>query len=126
MFIFFALKINFEEDITKALPKSREVDVYNNFFNKIKISEKIIVYLSSSALNPDALIETADTLNAKLERELFPQYVKEINYKFSQDTYLELYDFVVQNLPLFLTKDDYKAIDTLIQKQNTDKTMQSN
>lgn len=126
MFIFFALKINFEEDISKALPKNREVDVYNNFFNKIKVSEKIIFYLSSPDVNTEVLIETADAVTAKLEHELYPEYVKEINYKFSQDTYLELYDFVIQNLPLFLTKRDYQAIDTLIQKQNTDRTMQSN
>ncbi|MGI6341481.1 MAG: 1-acyl-sn-glycerol-3-phosphate acyltransferase [Bacteroidales bacterium] len=126
--LFFALRLNFSEDISEFLPSS---DKQTDFLIKQQgLENKSIVMLSpkdTSSVDIDLLCEAAEvfvqyldsvdaTLNAK----------DDIMYKIDTDKMMEVSDFIVEHLPYYLTTEDYAAIDSAIKPENIEKNLESN
>ena len=110
--LFLASKISLEEDITSLIPEGEQQDVLKKVLDQTEFSDKIIVTISSnsSETTPQDLTiyaqELIDTLNTGL-----PEYIKNIQGKVPEEGIMEIYDFVYNNLPLFLNEKDYKEIE---------------
>ena len=115
--IFFASKIELEEDLTKFIPKDKKLEKLNILKNS-KILEKLVINISLSDTtansNPDKLIQFANEFSSIIKSSSSNKYIKDITLKVSQDTMLEVYNSFYNNIPIFLNDDDYKKIDTLI------------
>ncbi|CAM4128145.1 MMPL family transporter [Gillisia hiemivivida] len=113
---FLASKINLEEDITSLIPEGAQQDVLKRVLDQTEFSDKIIVTISSTSgkSSPEELTKYAqrfiDTINSDL-----PEYVKNIQGKVPEEGILEIYDFVYNNLPLFLNNSDYEAINNRLE-----------
>jgi len=116
MCLFFASKINFEEDINQIIPKSEKSDLTAKVLKQLNFSDKIIVIIEKKSKDDNfQLSETADQFLEKTKP--LEKYIGTIQGKVNDNEISETFDFVNQNLPLFLDENDYKEIE---RKLNTD------
>ncbi|MCC3215743.1 MMPL family transporter [Chryseobacterium sp. X308] len=123
--IFFASKINFEEDINQIIPKNEKSDLTAKVLKQLNFSDKIIVIIENrSGEDSFQLSETADTFLKKIEP--LQKYIGSVQGKVNDNEISETFDFVHQNLPLFLNENDYKEIDHKLQKDSIAKQVENN
>ncbi|MGN7866585.1 MMPL family transporter [Chryseobacterium sp. 22458] len=123
--LFFASKINFEEDINQIIPKNEKSDLTAKVLKQLNFSDKIIVIIENKS-NEDSfqLSETADTFLQKTEP--LQKYISSVQGKVNDNEISETFDFVNQNLPLFLNAEDYKEIDRKISKDSIARQVENN
>ncbi|SIT17797.1 hypothetical protein SAMN05421786_107216 [Chryseobacterium ureilyticum] len=123
--LFFASKINFEEDINQIIPKSEKSDLTAKVLKQLNFSDKIIVIIENKS-NEDSfqLSETADTFLQKIAP--LQKYIGSVQGKVNDNEISETFDFVSQNLPLFLNENDYKEIERKLQKDSIAQQVESN
>lgn len=122
---FFASKINFEEDINQIIPKNEKSDLTAKVLKQLNFSDKIIVIIENKSKEDNfQLSETADTFLQKVER--LKKYIGSVQGKVNDSEISETFDFVNQNLPLFLDENDYKEIERKLQKDSISKQVENN
>ncbi|MEN4759275.1 MMPL family transporter [Chryseobacterium sp. C39-AII1] len=122
---FFASKINFEEDINQIIPKNEKSDLTAKVLKQLNFSDKIIVIIENKSKEESfQLSETADTFLTKIEP--LQKYIGSVQGKVNDNEISETFDFVNQNLPLFLNETDYKEIERKLQKDSIAKQVENN
>lgn len=110
-----ASKLQFQEDITELLPSNERSETLKKVLGQIEFSDKITLHISSK--KP----EQADLLAAYAEFfldsvEVYQEkYIAQIQGKIGTESLLGTYNFVSENLPLFLDGEDYKTIQERLQ-----------
>lgn len=126
---YLASRLHLEEDIAKALPGDAKTARFSEALQHSKFLEKIIVIISqtdtTAAPDPERLIETCETFVALADSALNP-YIASIQYKADDDAALQLLDFQLEYLPVFLDTADYAAIDRLIAPEQVRQTLEDN
>ncbi|MGH1520352.1 MMPL family transporter [Chryseobacterium sp. JK1] len=123
--IFFASKINFEEDINQIIPKNEKSDLTAKVLKQLNFSDKIIVIIENKSHEDNfQLSETADTFLQKIEP--LKKYIGSVQGKVNDNEISETFDFVSQNLPLFLNQNDYREIERKLQRDSIAKQVESN
>ena len=122
---FFASKINFEEDINQIIPKNEKSDLTAKVLKQLNFSDKIIVIIEKKSKDENfQLSETADVFLKKIEP--IQKYISSIQGKVNDNEISETFDFVNQNLPLFLDENDYTEIERKLNKDSIAKQIESN
>lgn len=122
---FFASKINFEEDINQIIPKNEKSDLTAKVLKQLNFSDKVIVIIENQSKEENfQLSETADNFLTKIEP--LKKYIGSVQGKINDNEISETFDFVNQNLPLFLNENDYKEIERKLQKDSIAKQVESN
>ncbi|PJJ64857.1 MMPL family transporter [Chryseobacterium geocarposphaerae] len=123
--VFFASKINFEEDINQIIPKNEKSDLTAKVLQQLNFSDKIIVIIENKSKEDQfQLSETADSFLTKIEP--LQKYIGSVQGKVNDNEISETFDFVNQNLPLFLNENDYKEIERKLQKDSIAKQVENN
>ncbi|SHF94999.1 hypothetical protein SAMN05444483_103353 [Salegentibacter echinorum] len=120
---YFASKINLEEDITKLVPSGEKQQVLQQVLDHTDFSDKLIIAVSSESKNPDELTAYADKLTDSLNEKL-PEYIDKIQGRVPEAGILEVYDFVYENLPLFLNSKDYCEISNRLENDSIKKRVE--
>ena len=113
---FFGLRVKFEEDISKIIPKDKKIEKLNEIFQNSKFIDRLVIMVSlkdTTAENPDSLAAFADEFVAHVQGKLTP-YIKKANFKVDDGLVLQLFETIHQHLPIYLNEKDYLSIDTLI------------
>lgn len=114
----FAFKIQFSEDITRLIPTNDKTNITAKVLNQLNFADKITVKISVEGENePEVLSEMADVFLNDLETEC-KEYVEKVQGRLNDENLEEVFDFVYNNLPLFLEESDYKTIQDKIQKDS--------
>jgi uncharacterized protein len=123
---YFATRVNFEEDISKILPKDKKIDKLNEVFQNSKFMDKLVITVSLKDTNaeaqPDSLVAFASAYVEKLQATLSP-YIRKINDKVDDNLATELFGSISNHLPIYLEDKDYKSIDTLITEDKIKETL---
>jgi len=123
--VFFASKINFEEDINQIIPKNEKSDLTAKILKQLNFSDKIIVIIENKSKEDNfQLSETADTFLTQIEP--LQKYIGSVQGKVNDSEISETFDFVNQNLPLFLNENDYIEIERKLQKDSIAKQVENN
>lgn len=123
--IYLAFQINFEEDITKILPKDENNDVTAKVIGQLNFSDKITVMIkANSPENKDQLGEIAQDFLVKLNQDSI--YYKDIQGIVGAEEIGETFSFVYEHLPLFLNEEDYNLISLDLNKDSIQQRMQQN
>lgn len=114
---WFATKIQFEEDITRFLPMGAKnsIAVKEAFANN-KLKDKLVVMVSSKAEGDEAkmaMTSFADSFATQMNARLDGEYVDHITWHIEENSFLDLYDALYQNLPLYLDEKDFQYIDSI-------------
>lgn len=109
------------------IPKDEKTEKFTQVFQNSKFADKLAIMVSlkdTVATNPDDLVSYADALEEKLNQNAAP-YIKSVKNKIDDSFTLQLFETVQQHLPVFLTEADYKKIDTLIQPEKLQQTLEN-
>lgn len=108
--VFFAAKLNFEEDISKLIPQSEETKTLNKVLNNTDFSDKIIVNIAiKESGTSDNLVSYAEEIIDSLQLHC-NDYILNIQGEISNDDMLKTMDFIYNNLPLFMEEKDYQYL----------------
>ena len=124
----FAAQVRFEENVTSFFPDTKDSQNAINVFENLKIKDKIMIMLSGKdgVADADSLIEAAETIKQDLQQQAEGTLIKEIFSKADENLINSVGDFVYDNLPLFLSDEDYQRLDTLLTAGNIAALMQKN
>lgn len=128
LFGVFALRVRFVEDIYAIIPKDEKTEKLTQVFENSKFSDKLVIMVSlkdTSLAHPDSLVAYADVFAKQLQKKA-SAYIKNLRYKIDEDFTYSLFETIQKHLPVFLTDDDYKKIDTLLQPDELVKSLHRN
>jgi len=123
---YLASRVKLEENLNAIIPEDTRISKISSVFDKSELADQIVFILSckdTSLVSPGTLINSAERLTGVLEKDT--ALVARINFKAGNEEMMEVYDFIYNHLPLFLTDEDYgqigemltpAAIDRIIQK----------
>jgi 1-acyl-sn-glycerol-3-phosphate acyltransferase len=131
LMLFFAVQVKFEEDVTRFFPDTQDARSTEIVFQNLKVKDKIIVMLSSAdtvsgAVPSDRLIEAGDLLKDSLLAEAGSEYITDIFSEVDENMIGKVTDFIYDNLPVFLTEDDYARMDSVLTADGIERRMRSN
>ena len=115
--IWLMLQLKIVEDIAKVLPHDEKVDRYLEVVNQSAFGDELVVYCRpADALKPaepDQLIAFAGELADSIRASLVPEYVASIRERTDDESFTGIYRELYGHLPVFLTEDDYRQLDSL-------------
>ena len=124
VFLFFGLRLHFEEDISKLLPSS---DVESQLaFSSIQLKDKIYIQVTSAdePLSTDELTERMDEfVNLLYEKDSTNHYIANILYKLEPETAINALDFVLEHIPSFIDTSAYHAFEKALEPEAIDRQM---
>ncbi len=126
---FGASSITLEEDITKFFPDDERVERLNYVFQNSKFVERIVVMVSvrdsSTAPEPDSLVNFAGSLATRMQADLKP-FIKQMTTQIDDEKVMSLFNTIYEYLPIFLDEQDYVKLDSITQPENIEKVLMSN
>jgi uncharacterized protein len=123
---FFATRIQFSEDITRLIPSNDKTNTTAKVLNQLNFADKITIKISTQKEgNADDLTEAATLFLSDLDTKC-KGYVGKVQGKLDEKNLQETFDFVYDNLPLFLDQNDYKIIQNKIQNDSIAKIVAGN
>lgn len=124
--VFLVSKIRFEEDISKLIPVNSDAKDIQKVLQTVNFTDKIIVTIHrDDNTEVDDLTQYATEFVDSLEANS-SQYIKSIRGKVNDDDLLRTMDFVYENLPLFLDKEDYGKISNKLEKDSISAITEAN
>jgi 1-acyl-sn-glycerol-3-phosphate acyltransferase len=125
---FIASRISFEEDISNSVPGDNEQTAF--IINNSRLTNKIIVHISlqdtSQAADPGKLTDFADDLTDSLLNGRFTDFIDQSAFRTSDTLIENIMSLMVENLPLFLSEEDYQRMDSLLLPEKIDRAMEKN
>ena len=121
---FLISKLKIKEDLNAIIPKDERIDKVNSILSKSKLADRIIFNFSlkdTTKSDPDKLIEKAEKLVSGLDS--CKSRINVINFKINSDAFLDVYDFIYQNIPFYLTDKDYANIKKKLSPEAIDETL---
>ena len=112
---YFLSKIKLEEDISKASTSSN--DKINYLLKHSKITDKFIITISltdSNRVSSEQLIDYASEFVDSLKSKKYSNYISSITYKINDTLISNVMEVFYDNLPIYLSDNDYIKIDSLI------------
>ena len=118
-FVFGASQLNFQEDVQQLIPKTEASTRLQRILKTVEFTDKIVVNISSKKANAeDSLVSYAEAFLQELQQSPDSIYIEKIQGKVADREVQQTYDFILENLPLFLTDEDYEIIQQRIAKDS--------
>lgn len=129
--LYSALNLRFVEDIGNFLPQNKENQKINFAYQNIGAANKIIINIEmynseNDDIDKELLIEAALYFVECFQNSEGTKHTEDIFYEVDQEQITALTDFVIFNMPYFLTDLDYARIADLLTPENIDKSLEQN
>ena len=124
LFLFFGLKLKYEEDISKLLPSSSVESQLA--FTSIELKDKIYLQVTSAdePLSPETLCERADEfVDLLFEKDSSSHFISNILYKMEPELAINGLDFMLEHLPSFVDTSAYAAFEEALQPEAVEAQM---
>ena len=122
---FVASKVSFEEDISKLIPSHSENKELQKVLKQVRFADKVVVTIKKESGTTESLIAYASALKEQL-LPLKDDYIDKIQGAAEEESLFETMDFVYNNLPLFLSENDYEVIRKRISEDSISEKMKEN
>lgn len=116
LFLFFGLKVKYEEDVSKLLPSSSVESQLA--FTSIGLKDKIFIQMTSAdePLSPETLGERTDEfVELLLQRDSATHYIANILSRMEPESALNALDFVLEHVPSFVDTAAYPAFERALE-----------
>ncbi len=124
VFLFFGLKLHFEEDITKLLPSSSVESQLA--FSSIQLKDKIYIQVTSAdeRLEPEILAERTDEFIGLLyERDSSNHFISNVLYNMEPEVGINALDFVLEHIPSFIDTSAYQDFEKALEPEAIERQM---
>lgn len=122
---FLFTRLQFEEDITRLIPKSESSDRASRVLNSLEFADKITVLIRKEEEgSTEDLTAMADVfLDSLVACEPF---VRSVQGRLSDDTFEEAFAFVRSHMPLFLDSADYRVLEARLRPDSLREIVREN
>lgn len=121
-------RLQLDGNIAKVIPLNAGIRKVNAAYQNTKFSDNLIFHLSwtdtSQTENTPQFLAFADSLVGAIQ-QLDSSRIKEIRYTLNQGAIAELYELFYQQLPLFLTPQDYDKIAQRLDSNSVKKSLRT-
>ena len=129
LFLFFGLKLRYEEDIVKLLPRSSTDNELA--FSDIGLKDKVFIQVTSAdpanPLDPATLGAYMDEYcEALLQQDSTGRFITGILHDLDMGTMLGAIDYGFEHLPSFIDTSLYAAFAAALEPESVEKAMQDN
>ena len=119
--VFGVTRLRFVEDIGSFFPKGGDNKRVNYAYQHIGSDNRLVISISETEksgeeVDYDLLTSAVEAIAERLSADDTTHLAKNVLYRIEQEKMLEITDFVLQNLPYFLEKEDYERMDTLLSR----------
>ena len=124
VFLFFGLRLHFEEDISKLLPTSSVESQLA--FTSIELKDKIYIQVTSAVepLSPEMLCERTDEfIDMLFEKDSATHFISNVLYKMEPELAINGLDFVLEHIPSFIDTSAYRDFEKAMQPEAVEKQM---
>ena len=124
VFLFFGLKLHYEEDITKLLPESSVESQLA--FSSIELKDKIYIQVTSAdePLSPEVLAERTDEfVDLLFEKDSTTHFISNVLYKIEPEMGINALEFVLGHIPSFIDTSAYHDFDKALEPEAIEKQM---
>ena len=124
IFVFFGLKLKYEEDVSKLLPTSSVESQLA--FGSIELKDKIYLQVAPAGepVSPEILCERTDEfIELLLEKDESSHFIANILYKLEPELAINGLDFVLEHLPSFVDTSAYDAFEKALQPEAVEAQM---
>ncbi len=108
---------SYKEDISDFLPLGDKYNEALHVYQQTANADRIVAifqYRETADSNPDSLAAAVDSFTESLQRNDREQLVRDLMSQADLQQVLDLTDYVYDNIPYFLTDDDYRRCDSLL------------
>jgi 1-acyl-sn-glycerol-3-phosphate acyltransferase len=126
--LVLALRIKPVEDVASMLPDSKAIRAMNDVISHTQAGEQIVFLVSfndSTKTDPDSLISATEYFHTQLQ-EKCGEWIDTVTTQAAGSYEEALTEILSNNIPLFLTEKDYERLDTMLQPEQIDKTLEAN
>jgi 1-acyl-sn-glycerol-3-phosphate acyltransferase len=117
-----SLRIGFREDISAFLPENVDGKRINEAYRHIGGANKLLTHFcmpdTARETNPELLISAVEYFVSAITEKDTSALIRKIDSKADRQHFLQLSQFLVGNMPYFLTGEDYLRMDSLITEDN--------
>lgn len=114
--VLSAVSLSYKEDISDFLPldehNKRELELYQEYSGAGKLFA--IFSYKNEEDNRDRIVNAIDLFCEKLESRDSSNYISSVTSQIDMEKVMDISEFVYYNIPLFLEKEDYLRIDSLL------------
>ncbi len=124
VFLFFGLRLHFEEDISKLLPSSSVESQLA--FTSIELKDKIYIQVTSAVepLSPEMLCERTDEfIDMLFQKDSATHFISNVLYKMEPELAINGLDFVLEHIPSFIDTSAYRDFEKAMQPEAVEKQM---
>ena len=118
LFLFFGLRLHYEEDITKLLPESSVESQLA--FSSIELKDKIYIQVTSKdeRLSPEVLAERTDEfIELLFQKDSSKHLISNVLYKLEPEMAINALDFVIDHIPSFIDTSVYHDFDKVMEPE---------
>ena len=118
--VFSALRLDYKENIADFLPINPEKERYTSVYNDLSDQGQITVIFAADTSKVkgdealDAMMDAMATFEANWKATDTALLVSNLQCKVNDSQVFDAIDFIRENPPLFLTKNDYCRMDSLL------------
>ena len=124
VFLFFGLKLHFEEDISKLLPESSVESQLA--FSSIQLKDKVYIQVASAddPLSPEMLAERTDEfIELLFEKDSTNHFISNVLYKIEPEMAINALDFVLEHIPSFIDTSAYHDFEKAMEPEAVERQM---
>ena len=124
VFVFFGLKLHYEEDITKLLPESNVESQLA--FSSIQLKDKIYIQVTSAdePVSTDILAQRTDEfIELLFEKDSASHFISNVLYRMEPETALNALDFVLEHIPSFIDTVAYHDFEKAMEPEAVEEQM---
>lgn len=128
LWVFLSLRVKLQENITDMLPDSKAIRAMNDVISHTQAGEQVVFLVSftdSTHTGPDSLITAVGSLQEAMQADCGP-WIDTISLQVAGGYEEALVDIFQNNLPLFLTEQDFKQLDSLTAPARVAQTLDAN
>lgn len=114
--VALAMRVNYEEDIAKFLPREKDNEKYAQIYEQIAQQDKIAVIFGSRDSTRQLPVETLEAAMQQFATLMGERGIDNVQVTVDEEKTLHMIEFVYQNVPYFLTEGDYDRIDSLLKQ----------
>ncbi len=122
-------RVSLIEDISSFLPQSKENENIQFAYQHIGAANTLMVSVSSDSADEYAIIDAVDAFVEYIQQRDSLHRIESVLYQVDQQQIMEVGQFVIENMPLYLDDADYERIertlsaDSISAKLNADKQL---
>ena len=116
IFLFFGLRLHYEEDISKLLPSSSVESQLA--FGSIELKDKIYIQVESAGerVSPEVLgARTDEFIKLLFEKDSSTHFISNVLYKMEPEVAINALDFVLTHIPSFIDTSAYDDFEKMME-----------